>query len=257
MPKTTKTVSFLIIALAFLFISNNIASAQSNTSGVAIPLSDADDSFLNGSLICSVGEESFSLCEKEYSSSVYGVVVDDPSVYFDIEDVDVGKYIIRDGLATVRVNSSNGNISKGSFVTTSTEKGVAVLADRNGYVLGTALEPFEGDGVGEILVAVAIHPESSFGGSGTNLLSLLQEGASGIFVGPLESLRYVLAFTITVISFTLGFVYFGRVVRTGVEALGRNPLAGRMIQLTVVFNILITIAIIGAGLGLAYLILVF
>jgi F0F1-type ATP synthase membrane subunit c/vacuolar-type H+-ATPase subunit K len=72
----------------------------------------------------------------------------------------------------------------------------------------------------------------------------------------LASLRYLLAFLIAIIAFVLGFIYFGRVVRVGIEAIGRNPLARRMIQITMLFNILITIVIVLAGLLIAYLILV-
>ncbi|KKU82490.1 MAG: hypothetical protein UY11_C0046G0010, partial [Candidatus Amesbacteria bacterium GW2011_GWC2_47_8] len=40
------------------------------------------------------------------------------------------------------------------------------------------------------------------------------------------------------------------------EAVGRNPLAGRLIQLSVVLNLLLTALIMGSGLVIAYLILV-
>jgi hypothetical protein len=75
-------------------------------------------------------------------------------------------------------------------------------------------------------------------------------------VAPLESLRYLLAFIIAIVSFGLGFLYFGRVIKTGVEAIGRNPLASRTIQATIFVNIVITIVIVGTGLALAALILI-
>jgi F0F1-type ATP synthase membrane subunit c/vacuolar-type H+-ATPase subunit K len=59
-----------------------------------------------------------------------------------------------------------------------------------------------------------------------------------------------------IISFTLGMIYFGRASRTGIEAVGRNPLAKRVIQLTIFLNIVLTIVIVMVGLAIAYLILI-
>src|SRR3989338_6750630 len=62
------------------------------------------------------------------------------------------------------------------------------------------------------------------------------------------------------ISFDIGDTAEKRypVVSTGtVGALGRNPLAGRMIQLGIIFNVGITIAIIGAGILIAFFIIRF
>jgi hypothetical protein len=72
----------------------------------------------------------------------------------------------------------------------------------------------------------------------------------------LASLRYLLAIIVAVMAFGLGFVYFGRVAKGGVEALGRNPLAGRAIQLSVLMNLILTVAIMVGGLVLAYIILI-
>ena len=58
------------------------------------------------------------------------------------------------------------------------------------------------------------------------------------------------------IAFTLGMIYFGRSSRAGIEAIGRNPLAKRVIQFTVFMNIVLTIVIVIVGLAIAYLILI-
>jgi F0F1-type ATP synthase membrane subunit c/vacuolar-type H+-ATPase subunit K len=131
-------------------------------------------------------------------------------------------------------------------------------ADRNGYVLGAALEAYTSDdpeAVGRIAVAITIHPTTQFGSTTGNLFELLRSGLAGSLLDPVSALRYLLASLIIVISFAMGFLYFGRVAKSGVEAIGRNPLAGRRIQLTVILHIALTIAIAGSGLGIAYLIL--
>jgi hypothetical protein len=72
---------------------------------------------------------------------------------------------------------------------------------------------------------------------------------------PLKVFKYVISSIIIIASFAFGFIIFSRVINTGIEALGRNPLAGRMIQLSILFNVILVIIIIMSGLGLVYIFL--
>jgi F0F1-type ATP synthase membrane subunit c/vacuolar-type H+-ATPase subunit K len=67
--------------------------------------------------------------------------------------------------------------------------------------------------------------------------------------------KYFIAALIVFASFFFGFYIFGRVAGKGVEALGRNPLASKMIEMGIVMNVVITVVIILSGLGLALVIL--
>ena len=107
-----------------------------------------------------------------------------------------------------------------------------------------------------VQIGAALHPAAGLSGPRGNLLQFLREGLAVPLLEPLDSLRYLLAILIIIIAFTLGLVYFGRVSRAGVEAVGRNPLASRVIQMNVLMNILLTIVIVLVGLGIAYLILI-
>ncbi len=75
------------------------------------------------------------------------------------------------------------------------------------------------------------------------------------YENPIMVFRYVIAAVVVVLSFVLGFALFGRIAGKGIEALGRNPLASKIIQFGIAVNVLITIAIIAAGIGLAMLII--
>ena len=66
----------------------------------------------------------------------------------------------------------------------------------------------------------------------------------------------MIAAFVTVLSFILGFVYFGRFAKTGIEAIGRNPLARFQIQTTVIINLLLMAGIFVVGLALSYFVLV-
>lgn len=245
--------------LAVNLFNSSFVYSQELSPGIAIPLAVKGDGVVDGSLVCSK-DKAYVLCSEDYSLSLFGVVAENPVASIEGGELQEGVFLVlSSGVTKVRVANIGGNIEEGDFVTSSTKFGVAQKAGQNGYVLGVALEPFQAassDDEGLIAVNIDIHPETTFGGSGTNLLSIVRKGFSSLFLGPLDSLRYVLAFSVASISFALGFIYFGRVVKTGIEAVGRNPLAGKMIQLTVVFNILITIAIVAAGLAIAYFILI-
>jgi F-type H+-transporting ATPase subunit c len=62
------------------------------------------------------------------------------------------------------------------------------------------------------------------------LIAVAKQSASAPFFEPLASLRYILATFVVILSFALGFIYFGRVAHAGVEAIGRNPEAASKIQ---------------------------
>jgi F0F1-type ATP synthase membrane subunit c/vacuolar-type H+-ATPase subunit K len=211
----------------------------------------------NGDIICSE-EGGLILCDEDYQPSIYGVITSNPSLAFESPDFD-GPLAVTSGDAVVRVSTINGAIAVGDLITTSKTPGVGQKATVNGFALGLAMEAFDSaspDDVGQILVSINIHPTSSFVGSRSNLVSNIRQALSAPVVAPLDSFRYLLAFVVALISFALGFVYFGRVVRSGVEAIGRNPLAARSIQLTVFVNIIITIVIVLTGLAISLLILI-
>ena len=75
-----------------------------------------------------------------------------------------------------------------------------------------------------------------------------KEGPSAIF-------KYIVAAAVVLGSLVLGFMSFGRTAAKGVEALGRNPAASKIIHLGIIFNVAI-VAVIGLiGLTVAFLIL--
>lgn len=221
--------------------------AQTSSSGVAVSVSLTDTQILDGSVICNSA-----VCTKSYDPSVMGVYTESPAILLENTTLIDGKPVISSGKVYVRFE---GDIKKGDYVTTSDKPGVAIKATKNGYVLGTSLEDFDGPS-GKILVALGMRPAVLANGTTDNLWEALRQGLSSLYLTPIAALRYIAAMIIVIAAFVLGFAYFGRVARSGVEAVGRNPLAGRAIELTVILNIILTIIIMGSGLLLAYIILV-
>jgi hypothetical protein len=91
---------------------------------------------------------------------------------------------------------------------------------------------------------------------GNNLLQTLQIAFSAPYLAPLNALRYVFAVGLVVLSFVVAVGYFGRVSNTGIEALGRNPLAGKLIIFSVMLHLAMAFSIVSVGVVIAYLVLV-
>ena len=247
-----------ISALTPIFFIGKHVHAQTSSSGIAITIPIKGENIKEGHIVCGT-TEGFGVCEVENNPQMHGVVTDNPSISLEAESDEQTRLVVSGGTAKVLVSAKNGNIKVGDLVTSSDLPGVGMLATRNGYVLGTALENFEpgnSEDIGNIIVAINIHVAAGLSGARSDLLQVLRQGISAPLFEPLASFRYVLAALIILLSFTLGFIYFGRVAKTGIEAIGRNPLASRVIQISIMIHILITIVIVLVGLAMAYLILI-
>lgn len=249
--KYRKTFFSVAICLFLLNFFTQYLYAQVDSSDVAqiVPI---NESLQNGDIVCTY-PTGISRCNEEYDSALFGVYTENPSVVINDSDIQNGKPVSKNGIVRVRVA---GPIAQGEFVTTSQAPGVGKKAITNGYVLGISLDDIESTDVQTIQVLVNIHPATTISGARGNLIQFIRKGISVPVFQPLESLRYLLAVIIVIISFTLGLVYFGRASRTGIEAIGRNPLAKRVIQLTILLNIALTLVIVLAGLVIAYMILI-
>lgn len=246
------------IYLPLLTLISETIYAKDISSGLAISVPIAESNVKDGSIISST-PTGFKLSRIAYDPSIYGVISQNPSLF--LEDTNPGntKPVITSGKGFVQVSTINGAIKTNDFITASEIPGVGQKAQANGYILGTALENYTNSDpkkIGKILASVNPHYNGSFIGVRNNLLRILKDAKNVPSLTPLASFRYLLAAIVTIISFTLGFVYFGRVARSGVEAMGRNPMAGRLISLGIILNVGLTIVIIAVGLGIAYLILV-
>lgn len=213
-------------------------------SGIGIPVPiDAPD-VEDGDIVSFSGGR-YVLSEEPFDSNIFGVVSTDPALALGGIEAQEGIPVVSSGRAFVRVSSLNGPIESGDFVTTSIIPGIGVKADGFGYILGKALASFtelNPEVIGKIPVMVDVRIDSP-------LLTFK--------TAPQQVLRYILAFVIAVTSIIIGFVYFGKVAKAGVEALGRNPLAARLIELSVFLNLFLTLGIIAIGVVIAFGIILF
>lgn len=215
----------------------------------------------NGDIIAFTNKGYFK-SQTPYDALVIGVVSFNPAVSLSIQD-EVGEKtipVISSGNVEVKVTSANGDIKVGDLITASSVSGAGMKATKTGYVIGTALDNYSSKdpkAIGKINLTLNLHYSYSTSSNVDKLSDILSLSLLATYESPSAIFKYVISGIIVLLSFILGVISFGRVANTGVEALGRNPLAGKMIQLGIVLNVLITIAIIGAGLFISFLILTF
>ncbi len=210
-------------------------------------------------LIVGTSKDGFYLPTKEYDENIYGVVAELPAITFiDTEDYAQQQQVVTTGNALLQVSTANGPIAEGDPITTSGVKGIGMKATSPGMVVGTAMEPFNSDDpneIGKINIKVEVHffsldqiNQSIFDVFKLSLFTAANEQPPVFF-------KYFTAGLVVIGSILLGFYFFGRVAAKGVDALGRNPLASRMIQLGIIINVVITVATIASGLIIAIIIL--
>jgi F0F1-type ATP synthase membrane subunit c/vacuolar-type H+-ATPase subunit K len=264
--KTPILLSLFIISFFFLiqsaFAQNSTSSQENNVAGeVTLGIAkivDIKEKDVKDGAIISASEKGSILSNIPYDAQVIGVVARDAAILLNASDDTSGIPVISNGRVYVLVSSKDGKIKKGDLLATSTIPGTAVKAVKSGYVLGTALENYDNPDpkkTDKIVVELNLHyfnAKSTFPGSLTDIFKIAllstKEGPAAIF-------KYTVAAIVVLGSFVLGFMSFGRTAAKGIEALGRNPAASRIIHLGIIFNVGIVVVIVLAGLTVAFLIL--
>lgn len=258
---------FISLFFLFLFISPLTINAQTTaprqevdgaaTLGVAHMVEVAKKDVLDGSILSS-GSKGAVQTVVPYDSQVLGVVSRDAAIIFNTAASTNKVPVISTGTVYVLVSSKEGNIKKGDLLTSSTTPGVAVKATKEGFVLGSAMEDYANNDkskIDKIAANLDLHyfnSKPTFPGTLSDVFKLVllptKEGPNPIF-------KYIMAGLVVLGSMVLAFLSFGRAAAKGVEALGRNPAASRIIHLGIIFNVTIVVAIAAAGLVVAFLIL--
>jgi hypothetical protein len=245
--------AFLITILVFPLSGQ---AQEQEYLGNAVNVEINSEKILPGAIV-SGSENGYIISPSQYDSGIYGVVTETPAITLENTVNENLTPVVFSGSTRVLVTTENGEIKKNDLITSSNTPGVGMKAINNGFVLGTALEDFSGEGAGLILVNVSPHYYDSAEASYTNnLFRLLSQARASAYLSPIEALRYLVAGLIAMFAFVIGFIYFGRVSQRGIEAVGRNPLAGKFIEFSVILNVLLTALIIVVGLAIAYLILI-
>lgn len=235
-----------------------MVDAQGNSSsGIAVYIQVLDKNVTGGDIV-TLSKKGYVLSNAPYDPNLFGVVVSDPALSFESNQPN-SRPVVSEGKVFLHVSTINGNIKKGDLITSSTIPGVGEKATESGFIVATALEDYSaasGKDVGKILVVLSVgHGTVSTDARGS-LLKSFEFVLKAPYMSPLSVLRYVFAAIMVIGSFLIAVGYFGRISSLGIEALGRNPLAGRIILFSIVLHIILAFTIIAVGLAVAYLSLV-
>ncbi|MBN1168301.1 hypothetical protein JXA63_00265 [Candidatus Woesebacteria bacterium] len=265
--KSLKSKGILIPAIIFVFIltlflpkkarAQNEPILNSEASlGVARLVDVINEDVKDGAVIVTT-EEGPALSTIPYDGHVIGVVARDAAIVIASAEVEEGLPVIQNGRVYILVSSKEGKITKGDLLTTSTIPGVAVKANESGYVLGSSLEDYDNsdpNAQGKIVVELDLqyfNSKPTFPGTLTDIFKIAILSTDK---GPDSIFKYIVAALVVIGSFILAYLTFSRTAAKGVEALGRNPAAKATIQLGIIFNVAIVIAIILTGLTVAFFI---
>lgn len=239
--------------------SGFVAHVAAQELSVSQPIT-LDSAAENGSIISYDGQK-YSLSSVSYDTAMMGVSTTQAAIELtSVDGLPPDTYpVISTGITNVRVSTENGPIQIGDFLTSSSKPGVAMKADKSGFILGVAQSNYDGteEGVVPVLLTIkfAFSKESPVAEKiRVQLSDLLKLSGLTILDDPITSLRYLLAACVIIASLVVTFMTVGKVARGGVDAIGRNPLASKAIILSIIMNTVLSIGIVGMGLAAAYFI---
>lgn len=263
---TTQKIIIVLILSALNFTVPITISAQDNTKsisiGIAQPIPYDGELPPEGSIISHI-ESSYRLSSEPYDKSMIGVTANGSALEIIPTDLTEPTIpIITSGKMVVRVNKESGDIKKGDPITSSSTEGVGMKADKSGFVLGISENDFSGEGEGLVVVNLDIKfsfaqdsPQSEL--ISQRLLDVIKLSTIALYEEPKVVFKYVVSALVVLITVIFSFFTFGRTVKAGVEAIGRNPLASADIKVGIIFNTLLGSSIIIAGVTAAYFIITF
>ena len=249
--------TIIIITFYVLVFSPSLINAQELSGGqIATNVEVSDSEAAVGDLLSITSDDTLVRASSAYDRNLFGVIAEDPAVVLNAE-TSTTKPVIYEGEVQVKVSTKNGNIEVGDFITSSTEAGVGQKSSQEGMVVGKALASFSSSTPGTIPILlniqyqnVGIEGRGNFDELWGKLVALTSEGLAESDSFQLL-LRYLFALILGLISFSFGFYFAAKSIRTGLVAIGRNPLAKDTIQASMFFNLFTVVLLSMSGVGLS------
>jgi len=189
MPKI-KSLFGLLLGLAVLFgLGNNQALAEM-ARGMSTSVLDITGEPKVGYIISHKGD-SYTPANESFDYDIVGVVVENSSLALTDTSNQNSRLVMQKGEAQILVTNTAGDIKKGDYITSSNTPGVGQKADKNGFVVGRAMENLTVDSATNTgLVWSVIEPKYTYINNTmkTNLLDALRSGSLSPLLNSVESL---------------------------------------------------------------------
>jgi len=243
----------LLIIITIIFLIKIDVNGQNTDISLSLIVQNVPSGPVSGLVVVESGGI-YTLSSTRSDTKVVGVITETPSMTLRKSNNPQSYFVNNSGVGLVRASNKSGKISKGDGLATSDVIGTVVKASPGEYTLGVALEDFDTE---QGLLKLDIRPGyiQSTDSVNRSLLSIVRSGTQSLYLSPINSLRYVLAAIIGIASFLFGFSIFSKISGSGIQALGRNPLARKSIEFNIIIEFILNIAIIVFGLVIAYFIL--
>ncbi len=260
-----------VIFIFFLPLLSSKVRADSQSFDITYTYENVDPNAKDGDILVNT-DKGLILASSTYSNKIFGVIqAGSVIIYRDVQNK--GTPVGRGGVVVVNVSTINGVIKHGDYITSSPVPGKGMKATQSGYVIGTALEDFSGEGgksvsaggqqgsSGQIQVALRIeYAEIDTTRTLNRLLEYFNAALFRNIQDPekfLQIVRYAAAGLIIIMAFIISFFLFSRTISKAVEGIGRNPLAKNAIQFSMLVSAALTVAIVLIGIVASFVILRF
>jgi hypothetical protein len=259
--------SITVLLAALPALAQNVTQAYST------------DTVLRRGMIVGLNEENLRKVETVSSDQyerMHGVVVgsNDSALLLDSETETI--YVATTGRFTVLVSDQNSNIAIGDYVTVSSVSGIGMKASSSDQiVLGRAIESFDGDDsnqvvstatvkdaknnekqlrIGQILVGIDVSKNPLLK-TDNSLPSILRKASELIAGHPVSSARVYIGLAVLAIASIISGSILYSAVRSGMIAVGRNPLGKKVIIKSLMQVVIISTIIFLSGVFGVYLLL--
>ncbi len=178
---------------------------------------------------------------------IYGVAVDPAAPPITASQSGLKVFVVTAGVYPVLVSSQNGPIKAGDYLSMSSTDGTAARLKGQTFVLGRATENFDGTSGSTGKISVAIAPgKNPLLSEDTAVPTILRRLGESIAGKPVSSARIYAALGIFLITASVAFSLLWVGIRSGMVAIGRNPLSRHSIMQSLA-QVIIASAIIFVG----------
>lgn len=257
----------LINLLIAFFAGFNLPSAQAFEVMSTYKVSDTQAA--SGDILSNISGQGLVRASSPYDIKTFGVIVDDPSIVLRNLNADSSERpVATQGDITVNVTDFNGQIKAGDFIASSPVSGKGMKATEGGFVLGIATSDvtagqatsFQGKNYtsGQVQVTLRIGYDTPTGQAAQSIFASVANSFLKSAQDPSQFavlMRYIVAGTVAALAFAIGLFAFSRAITKGIEAMGRNPLAKKSIQASIIVQVVLTLLVTFGAIMLAFLIL--
>lgn len=267
--KSTHLVWVMVAGIVALFLLPVISSAQTVLQGYG-----SEEKLQRGMLVAlKDGDESKVVALTDKSVQKFkGVIVEQNDSPVTISNDERRNFVATVGPYEVLVSNENGPIKAGNYISVSSTSGIGALARENQqFVIGVAAQDFGGGGdaissatteagnkiqVGRIKVDVAFGKNPGAKDANANKVpEALRRISESIADKPVNTSRIYIGLAIFIVTAVVSGIVLFSGVRSGVIAIGRNPLSKSSIYRGLIQVILLGLIIFLAGIFGVYLVL--